>query len=237
MKKAGVKLLLSGLSNSGKSRALSSLDPKTSLVISIDGKPFSFAVPHKNYQSFPNVEGFIYGWDDEDGTHTDGIVEVIEKFKDKFGEYPETIAIDTVSRVFQIITDNCNTLYKNFEIHSNIGKQIATFNNFLQELVMNSVNVISTTHVTFDEKLGVYVDASSGAYKKAGGAIGVHDHVSFFQVKGKKYKVYHRVPGLPCRSLLPKEKLPDEQDADDYSLAEHIKLIETTQTEVVEFAL
>ena len=84
MKKAGVKLLLSGLSNSGKSRALSSLDPKTSLVISIDGKPFSFAVPHKNYQSFPNIEGFIYGWDDEDGTHTDGIVEVIEPVKEAF---------------------------------------------------------------------------------------------------------------------------------------------------------
>ena len=233
----GIKLLLTGLSNSGKTNALKTLDPKASLVINIDGKSFPLAIPHANYQSFPDIESLISGWE-TDGEHIAGIVDVMKSFKDATGAYPKTVVIDTVSRVFQIIADNCNTKYKNFDIHSNIAKQIAMFNNFLQEqLVMNGMNVVSTTHVTFDETLNAYVDASSGAYKKAGGAISVHDHVAFFQVKGKKYVVSHRVPGLPCRTLLTPEQIPDTQSADEYSLANHIKLLEDSTTEITKFTL
>ena len=232
----GIKLLLTGLSNSGKTNSLKTLDPETTLVINIDGKSFPLELPHINYQTFPDVNSLIHGWD-EDGEHYKGIVDTMNAFKDKVGAYPKTVVVDTVSRVFQIIADNCNTKYKNFDIHSNIAKEIAMFNNFLQEqLVMSGINVISTTHVTFDEKLGVYQDASSGAYKKSGGAISVHDSVSFFQVKGKKYVVSHRVPGLPCRTLLTEDQLPDTQPADEYSLKEHLELLSKSTTEAAKFS-
>jgi len=236
-KKPGVKILLTGLSNSGKTNALRTLDPETTLVINTDGKSFPFGIPHSNYQTFPDVTSLIEGWE-EDGEHVKGIVDSMHAFKEMTGAYPKTVAIDTVSRVFQIISDNCNTKYKNFDIHSNIAKEIALFNNFLQEqLVMNGINVISLTHVVYDEKLGVYQDASSGAYKKAGGSISVHDNVSFFHIKGKKYMVTHRSPGLPCRTLLTEEQLPSVQEASEYSLKEHIELLESSNQEITKFTL
>ena len=99
------------------------------------------------------------------------------------------------------------------------------------------MNVISSTHVTLNPETGMYEDASSGAYKRSGGALSVHDHVTYFSIKSKKYIVTHRGPGLPCRTLLSKEQLPDSQDADTYSLAEHIKLLQASNAEVSKFVL
>ena len=238
MSKKGIKLLLTGLSNTGKTNALRTLDPKTTFVVSIDGKPFPFSIPHSNFSSFPSVEGLIKGYTDANGNHIDGIADKINKFRTATKAYPETIVIDTVSRVFQIISDNCATQYKGFDVHSNISKEIAKFNNFLEiQLVGNGMNVISSTHVTLNPETGMYEDASSGAYKRSGGALSVHDHVTYFSIKSKKYIVTHRGPGLPCRTLLSKEQLPDSQDADTYSLAEHIKLLQASNAEVSKFVL
>ena len=238
MKKRGIKLLLSGLSNSGKTNALRTLDPKETFVVSIDMKSFPFGIPHAIFAGFPDITSFIHGYTNEDGEHVDGIVDKINKFKEAYGKYPKYIAVDTVSRVFQIIADNCGRQYKGFEIHSNISKQIAEFNSFLEnDLVTNGMSVISLTHETINADTGLYEDASSGAYKKAGGAISVHDHVVFFHIKNKKYHVTHRSPGLPCRTLLSPEVLPDSQSADEYSLADHVKLLESTTTEVEKFVL
>ncbi len=234
-KKPGVKLLLTGLSSSGKTNALKTLDPKTSFVISIDGKHFPFPIPHANFSSFPDVNSFINGYESE-GQHVDGIIDKISKFKEVTGKLPETIAVDTVSRVFQIIADNCSQAYKGFTIHSMISKEIAQFNQFLEiTLVSNGMNVVSTTHVMLNPDTGTYEDASSGAYRKSGGAISVHDHVSFFHIVNKQYMVTHRSPGLPCRTLLSKDVLPDSQPADEYSLANHIKLLAKTNDEVEKF--
>jgi len=236
--KRGIKLLCTGLSNSGKTNALKSLDPKTTFVVSIDGKTFPFGIPHSNFAGFPNIAGFLYGYNDEEGNHVDGIVDKMQKFKEATGEYPKNVVVDTVSRVFQIIADNCQRQFKGFEIHSNISKEIAEFNSFLEnELVASGINVISTTHVTINPDTGMYEDASSGAYKKSGGAISVHDNVVFFRIKNKKYEVVHRSPGLPCRTLLPEDVLPSTQPADEYSLADHIKLLESTNSEVEKFSL
>lgn len=235
--KPGVKLLLSGLSNSGKTNALRTLDASKSLVISVDGKTFPFAIPHFNVATFPDIDGLLYGYESEDG-HVDGVTDKIHKFHTTYGHYPENVVFDTVSRIFSIISDNCNRQFKNFDVHSNIAKQIAEFNTFIQsQLVENGVNVIQITHVTFDEKLNTYFDASSGTYKKAGGSIGTHDHVSFFHIKSKKYKVTHREAGLPCRTLLPEAVLPSTQNADDYSLANHIKLLQDSVLEITKFTL
>lgn len=237
MTKPGVKILLSGLSNSGKTNALRTLDPAKTLVVSVDGKTFPFAIPHFNVSSFPSIEGLLYGYT-QDGVHVEGVTDKIAKFYALQGHYPDTIVFDTVSRIFHLIADNCNEQYKNFDVHSNIAKQIAELNTFIQtQLIENGVSVVQVTHVTFDDKTNTYPDASSGSYKKAGGAIGTHDHCAFFTIKNKKYRVIHRSPGLPCRTLLTESQLPSEQDADDYSLANHIKLLQDSTGEVAKFSL
>ena len=234
----GTKLLLTGLSNSGKTSALSSLDPEKTLVISIDGKLFPLPIPHANFAGFPDVNGFIFGYDTTDGGHVKGIVDKINQFEETFGAYPEVIVIDTISRVANIIADNCMTKYTSYDIHTNISKQNAEFNKFVEsQLIAAGISVVTTTHVTYDEKVGAYTDASSGAYKKTGGILSVHDHVSFFHVDGKKYKVSHRVPGLPCRTLLSEEELPSVQLANDYSLADHLTLLRSKVDAVKKFSL
>ena len=237
MSKLGIKLLLSGMSNCGKTNALKTLDPAESFVVSVDGKLFPFAVPHSNFGGFTSINAFING-EDIGGEHTDGIIDKINKFKEKTGSYPRNVVIDTVSRVFQIIADNAGRAFKGFDVHSNISKEIAEFNRFIeQDLVGNGMNVISTTHVTLNTETSVYEDASSGAYKKSGGAISVHDNVSFFFIKNKKYHVTHKAAGLPCRSLLSDEELPATQLADDYSLNDHIALLENKHGEALTFVL
>jgi len=236
--KKGVKLLLTGLSNSGKTNALKTLSSDDTYVISIDGKSFPFSLSHSNFSGFPDIESFIHGYTDDEGNHVDGIYDKIKKFHDAKGYYPRNVVVDTVSRIFQIIADNCARQYKGFDTHANISKQIAEFNKFLEvDLVGSGMNVVSTTHVTLNSETGMYEDAASGAYKKSGGAISVHDNVSYFSVKSKKYHVTHRQAGLPCRTLLTKEQLPDTQNADEYSLADHIKILESQHAEVDAFVL
>jgi len=235
--KKGVKVLLTGLSNSGKTNAFKSLNPDDSFVISIDGKVFPFAIPHANFSGFPDIESFIHGYEDGD-VHVDGIYDKIKKFHEAKGYYPRNVVVDTVSRIFQIIADNCARQYKGFDTHANIAKQIAEFNKFLEvDLVGSGMNVISTTHVTLNSETGMFEDAASGAYKRSGGAISVHDNVSYFSVRSKKYHVTHRQAGLPCRTLLDKSELPDTQSADEYSLAKHIEILESKNAEVEAFVL
>ena len=222
---AGVKLLLAGVSGQGKTTALGTLDPKTSLVINIDGKTFGFPIPHTNIGAFANVAELIRVIEDK-----------VVAFKEATGEFPENIAVDTISRIYNIILDNSERLFTGFDVYKNVGKEVNAFNHFIQVMTENGINVIITTHVTFDDSQG-WTDASVGNTKKLGGVLSVFDHTAFFNVEKGKYMVHHRSPTLPCRTLISKDKLPSKQRADDYSLPEHIKLITGTHAEVAKFVI
>ena len=232
----GVKLLLAAMSNSGKTTALAKLNPKTSLVINIDGKSFSHPIPHANFDSFPSVDALINGWHDGD-VYQDGIIDKVNKFAEATGDMPETIAIDTISRAIMIIADNANNSHKGFEIYTQISKEVAKLMKFLQvEIVNEGVNVVITSHV-IQEVDGLWIDASVGSFKKAGGVLSTVDNSVFLSVENKKYKVSHRVPGIPCRTLLSKEALPDTQKADEYDIQKHLNLLQESMTEATKFVI
>lgn len=98
-----VKLLIAGESNSGKTSLTKDL--KKSLVINHDGKRYSFSVPHATISSFSTTEEFVTF-----------IIEKVETYNEKFGEFPSTIVIDSVSRVFDSLYDACNTKYTGLNV-------------------------------------------------------------------------------------------------------------------------
>jgi hypothetical protein len=232
----GVKLLLTAMSNAGKTTALSKLNPETSLVINIDGKSFSHAIPHANFDSFPSVDSLINGWHDGDA-YQDGIVDKVNKFVEVTGDMPATIAFDTISRAIMIIADNANNSHKGFEIYTQISKEVAKLMEFLQVGIVNEgMNVVITSHV-IQEADGLWIDASVGSFKKAGGVLSTVDNSVFLSIENKKYKASHRVPGLPCRTLLKEDVLPSTQKADDYDIQKHLNLLQEFMTEATKFVI
>ena len=90
-----VKMLISGMSNSGKTTLTESL--KDVLVISHDGKHYPFPKPHVNVPTFQTSAELIAISNEK-----------IEAFNTKFGQYPSTIVYDSVSKIFDTLMDNCN---------------------------------------------------------------------------------------------------------------------------------
>ena len=95
-----VKLLISGVSNSGKTTLTKSLDPNTTLVISHDGKNFPYPIPHVNVESFSAASELL-----------NVINTKIEAFNEKLGHYPTNIVIDSVSKIFDTLMDSMSTKF------------------------------------------------------------------------------------------------------------------------------
>ena len=85
-----VKLLIAGLSNSGKTTLLKSL--KKAYVLSHDGKKFPFPIPHTNVPTFDGVSQL-----------TGLMTTKIQAYQDSFGDLPDTVVIDTASKIFDTI--------------------------------------------------------------------------------------------------------------------------------------
>ena len=135
-----VKLLISGESNSGKTTLLNTLDPKTTLVISHDGKNFPFPIPHVNVATFGTTKEL-----------TDIITDKINAFHEKLGHYPGTIVIDSVSKVFDTLMDSMSTKFTGFNVYSNLNSQIHEFTDFIQNsLIASDINVILISHALYD---------------------------------------------------------------------------------------
>ena len=234
------RLLISGKANSGKTTLLKSLPAEETFVIAVDEKPFQLEIPHKNVYGFADMEGFIYGEDheDEEGevTHINGVVEALEQFKERFGSVPKYLAIDSVSRVFQIAYDNLNDKYPtdNFKLYAELDREIKRLREFLTMLQQEGINVVIISHALYDEKEGTYKMVDSGKFAKAGGFLSIVDHAVFVEVKGKKRTVHHKNASLASRSLL--DDLPEKQDVSEYNLKEHIDAIIASKADVAKFS-
>lgn len=165
------KILINGKSGTGKTNLLRTL--KNAFVISRDGKQFSLPMPHMTIPSYINMDTVINGGTvnnaEGEAEQVEGILDKLEKYHEKFGSYPETIVIDSVSKLMQDAIDTSNLNYTNFDIHSNIAKEIAILTTFIQEdLVANGVNVVLVNHVMDNEKNGL-VPVGQGKFRDKGG--------------------------------------------------------------------
>lgn len=216
------KLLISAPSNSGKTTLLKDLTD--ALVISIDGKSFPYPIPHVNVDGFSNIAEF-----------TALITEKVMAYKTKMRKMPATIAIDSVSRVFEIMANNCNIKYNGFTIYTELNKEIALFTAYLESVVKTGTNLVIVSHSIYDESTARYKLVDQGSFSKAGGFLSVVDQAVAIELKGSKRILHHRSAKMASRTTL--ADLPDSMPVEDYNLQEHIDMLVKVKDDVAEFIL
>lgn len=236
----GAKILINGKSGSGKTNLIKTL--KDAFVISRDGKDFPFSIPHMVVPTFYSMDIMVNGGEvaiDNEDVYIEGFYEKMEKYNLKLGKYPETIVLDSVSKMMQDVIDYANLNFTNFDIHSHINKEVAVLTRFVQEgLVANGMNVVIINHVMDNDKKGL-IPIGQGKFKDKGGFYSEVDHAILVE----DMKVTHR--GVKSQARTTIASMPDKQYVKNdvhplkskklgegeeyYDLQSHIELILETQ--------
>ena len=225
-----IKLLISGLENTGKTTLLKTLPQKDTFVIAIDEKDFKLPFYHSNIFDFPSIEGLVHGYQDANGEHVDGIYDKLGAFKAKFGHMPKYVVIDTVSRAMMNAYDTLNArISDNFKLYAELDKEVKRFRDMLTYLNTNGVSLILISHATYDEKLGKFSLTGLGKFAKNGGFTSTVDDALFIERKGKKRIIHIRDHEL-SRTL--HDELPDFLSSEEFSLIDYITALEEKQDDV-----
>ena len=219
----GIKLGIVAAEASGKTTLISQLED--ALVVSTDNKAFSGKVAHFRYSTYEGLENF-----------TDTIIDKLEVYKDKYGKYPKTLVIDSVTHLANNMERWANDRFKGFDVWSNLGKDILSFNAFLEDdIIPAGINVVFTAHTQYDVDTGRYKIASPGNFGKNGSWLSVTDEAIFIEIKGAKRLLHFTTPKFPCRSF--HKELVNGMNIDDFDINKHIELLESSNTESEEFRL
>ena len=221
MSKHGIKFGVIATENSGKTTLISQI--KDALVVSTDNKAFKGKVAHFRYNYYDGIEDF-----------TNTITEKIEAFNEKFGHYPSTLVIDSVTHLQSNMEKWANDKFTGFNIWSNLGKDILAINDFLEDIVAEGMNVVITAHTQYDADTAKYKIQSPGQFGKNGSWLSVLDEAIFIEVKNSKRIVHYKTMKFPCRTL---QDLPDSIDLSDFDISDHIKLLESSIEEADEWSL
>ena len=212
-----IKMLLSGQPNTGKTTLLKSLDAENTLVISRDGKKFSFPIPHKTIQSFTDIDDLITQIED-----------AIVAYVDKFDKNPDTIVIDSISKILLDIEARVLTRIKSFP-YGVINTEITKLTEFLEHQLAANCNLVMVSHTILNADTGNYeLVNAGGSWGKKGGMLSEVDNGIFIEVKGKKRVIHHRSAQLAARTTL--ESLPDSVPIEDYDLQTHINALVEAST-------
>lgn len=145
-----VKVLISGLPNVGKSTLIKDLDPTKTLLISRDGKKSPLPVPKKTIAEFVDVDDLI-----------NQIVEAVKAYVEKNNSNPETIVIDSISKVFLDIEAKILERVKSFP-YGVINTEISKFMNFLEQQIAPACNLVMISHAQLNTDTNAYELVNAG---------------------------------------------------------------------------
>lgn len=207
------------MSNTGKTTLLKTLNPEKTLIISRDGKKFPYAIPKKTIVDFTDVDDLI-----------GQIEEAVGAFHEKFGYFPETVGLDSISKIFLDIEAKILARVKSFP-YGEINKEITKLVDFLEHTIATNCNLVMVSHALLNVDTGGYdLVNAGGSWGKKGGMISEVDNSIFIEIKNKKKRIiHHRAPALASRTVL--EDLPDSQDIEEYNLQEHIDALSAQMDE------
>ena len=216
------KLLISGESNAGKTSLTRSM--KDTLVISHDGKPYQFAIPH----------GLM-----TDATTAEAVISFTESkalaYKEKYGKLPASIVFDSVSCIYDSFYDSCNRRFTGFTIYSQLDREIKQFADFLEELLANGINIVILSHALYDSETSKHNLVGKGSFAKRGGFLSAVEESIFITAKNDKRVLYFRSTKYPARTLL--EDMPDFIPVEDFDLQNHIAKLSQLADVASEFSL
>lgn len=219
---AKTKLLISGLPNIGKTTVLQSLTDV--LVIARDGKKYPFPQPHVNVPDFETAAELI-----------SIITDKINAYETKFGKMPETIVIDSLSKILLDIEGNVLARIKSFP-YGVITTEIKEIVDFIERDLADAFNIVLVSHAIYSEDtLGYSLVNAGGSWGKKGGILSEVDQAVFIELKGKNRVLHYRNPKMASRTTL--SELPDSIPLDQYSLQEHLDLITSKQESAEKWSL
>jgi hypothetical protein len=218
-----VKLLISGLANSGKTSLTKDL--KDVLVISHDGKNYPYKTPHVLVTTFDTTAELI-----------ELITEKMVIYKERFGKYPSTVVFDSVSKIFDTLNDSCNRRFTGFKIYSELNSEVTAFTYFIQNsLVASDINVVIISHAIYDSEETKYNLVGKGDFQKRGGFLADVDQAIFIETKANKRILHFRSTKFPARTLL--ESDPESMPVEDFNLTDYLSVLNQNHSSVEEFSL
>ena len=203
------KILVTGLANSGKTSLLKPLEKV--LVFSRDGKPFSLELPHVNVPDYDKIDELL-----------DIVQEKLEAYKAKMGEYPDTVAFDSVSRIFTDIETNCQNKFKGYDVWSNVNMEVNKFAAATNELMESGFNIVLIAHAVFDAETKTFTETCKGSFAKTGGFLSTVDYSVNISIVGSKRIVTHKGTQL-SRTLI--DDMPDKEDVNNFNLQTYLNKI------------
>lgn len=206
---SSAKILITGLPNTGKTSLLKKL--KNVLVFARDGKPFSLELPHVNITDYTKIDELLTLVQDK-----------LDAYNNKFGNYPDTIVFDSVSRIFTDIEISCTRRFNGYEVWSNVNKEINAFLDAISQMQEAGFNVILIAHAVWDESAKKYIETCKGSFAKIGGFLSTVDYAINIDIVGNKRIITHRGNSL-SRTLI--EDTPDKENASDFNLQEYLDKI------------
>ena len=219
---SNVKMLISGITNSGKTSLLQSLTDV--LVIARDGKKYPFAQPHVNVPDFTDV-----------GELLDLIIEKVGAYEAKHGAMPKTVVVDSISKILLDIEGYVLDQVKSFP-YGKVNTEIKRFVDFVEREMSNEFNIILVSHALYNEDTNGYnLVNAGGSYGKKGGMLSEVDEAIFIEVKGKNRTVHYRNSKMAARTTM--ADLPDSVPLADFDLQKHVELLQKKQNKAAEWSL
>jgi len=219
-----VKLLISGQPNTGKTTLLKTLDPARTLVISRDGKAFPFKLVNRSIKDFTDADDLI-----------NQISDAVVAYVDKFDKNPETIVVDSISKILLDIEARVLARVKSFP-YGVVNTEISKLTEFLESEIAQNCNLILVSHAIFNTDTSSYeLVNAGGSWGKKGGMLSEVDNGIFIEIKNKKRIIHNRSAQLAARTTL--EDLPDSVPIEDYNLQEHMDLLASSLHEADEYSL
>lgn len=219
---SNVKMLVSGITNCGKTTLLQSLTDV--LVIARDGKKYPFEQPHVNVPDFTDIDFLI-----------DLVVEKVEVYEKKHGNLPKTIAIDSISKILLDIEGYVLEQVKSFP-YGKVNTQIKRFVDFIERDMATTFNIILVSHALYNEDtVGYNLVNAGGSYGKKGGMLSEVDEAIFLEVKAKKRIIHYRNSRMAARTTM--ADLPDSVPLEEFDLQKHLVLLQGKQSKADEWSL
>lgn len=232
-----IKLIINGEAGAGKTDLLRTLGEET-FVVSRDSKEFSLPLPHVLVDSYTNMTTLI-----------NLITDKVNSYNEKFGKYPEIVAIDSVSQITMDVIDKAAQTPNVYGSQgAEVTKEMSAFTKFIHEdLELSGMTVVLLNHVIPEQDegkaTGSYIQFGQGKFLAKGGFYATTNEAVTVVSEGRYRAIYTRGTDKQARtsiasvsdkmwvanSVHPDKSKKLKEGEKYFSLKEHIQLLIDSQ--------